>query len=264
MEVFSDLERGLEKRFKLAEALVVETGDPNNQDTIAREVGVGAAEYLVRVVRPGDKIVMSWGNSLLGMVNALSSKSHGQIRNLQVVQGLGGLGNPNVGIHGSELVRRAGKALGASPLLFPAPAIAASAAVRDAIYADPYVAHTLKLARTADLAFVGIGSSDSDSIAVPDLFHFLPKSALPNLLKKGAVGSINLRYFDKSGDLVPSEVNDRVIGLTLNELKKIPRIVGVAGGSAKLDAIYAALQASLINVLVTDHLTARALLEKPR
>jgi DNA-binding transcriptional regulator LsrR (DeoR family) len=262
MEVFSDLERALEDRFKLTEALVVETSDPNNQDTIAREVGAGAAEYLVRIIRPGDKIVMSWGNSLLGMVNALSSKNHGQIRNLQVIQGLGGLGNPNVAIHGSELVRRAARALGASPLLFPAPAIAASAAVRDAIYADSYVAQTLKLACAADLAFVGIGSSESDTIAVPDLWHFLPKSALPNLLKKGAVGSINLRYFDRSGDLVPSEFNERVIGLTLNELKKIPRVVAVAGGSAKMQAVYAALQASLINVLVTDHLTARALIEK--
>jgi DNA-binding transcriptional regulator LsrR (DeoR family) len=262
MEVFSDLERALEDRYKLTEALVVETSDPNNQDTIAREVGAGAAEYLVRIIRPGDKIVMSWGNSLLGMVNALSSKSYGQIRNLHVIQGLGGLGNPNVAIHGSELVRRAARALGASPFLFPAPAIAASAAVRDAIYADPYVAHTLKLARTADLAFVGIGSSASDTIAVPDLWHFLPKLALPNLLKKGAVGSINLRYFDKSGNLVPSEINERVIGLTLNELKKIPRVVGVAGGSAKLEAVYAALHASLINVLVTDHLTANALLGK--
>jgi DNA-binding transcriptional regulator LsrR (DeoR family) len=207
---------------------------------------------------------MSWGNSLLGMVNALSSVSSGHVRNLCVIQGLGGLGNPNVAIHGSELVRRTARALGASPLLFPSPAFVASVAVRDAIYADSYVAHTLKLARTADLAFVGIGSSESDTIAVPDLWQSLSKSALPNLLKKGAVGSINLRYFDSSGALVPSEFNERVIGLTLSELKKIPRVVGVAGGSAKLHAIHAALQASLINVLVTDHLTAKALIEKAK
>lgn len=262
MEVFSDLERALEDRFKLTEAIVVETSDPNNQDTIAREVGAGAAEYLVRIIRPGDKIVMSWGNSLLGMVNALSSKFQGKISKLQVIQGLGGLGNPNVAIHGSELVRRTARALGASPFLFPAPAIAASVAVRDAIYGDAYVAHTLKLARTADLAFVGIGSADSDTIAVPDLWNFLPKSAFPDLLKKGAVGSINLRYFDRSGNLVPSEFNERVIGLTLNELKKIPRVIGIAGGSSKMQAIFAALQASLVNILVTDHLTAKALLEK--
>ena len=83
---------------------------------------------------------------------------------------------------------------------------------------------------------------------------------LPNLLKKGAVGSINLRYFDQKGRIVPSELNERIVGLTLIELKKIPRVVGVAGGSAKLQSIRAALLAGLVNVLVTDHLTAKALL----
>jgi DNA-binding transcriptional regulator LsrR (DeoR family) len=159
-------------------------------------------------------------------------------------------------------VRRAAKALGAQSVLIPAPAIAASAAVRNAIYADPYICQAFKLARSADLAFVGIGSSDSDSTAVPDLSRYLSRPVLPDLLKKGAVGSINLRYFDRTGRPVACEFNERIIGLTSEELKKISRVVGVAGGSAKLEAIYAALQARLINVLVTDHLTAKALLRK--
>ena len=264
MEVFSDLERGMESRFGLSEAIVVETSNPDDQNTIAREVGAAAAEYLTRLIRPHDKIVLSWGNSLLGMVNALTAKTHAPVRNLSMIQGLGGLGNPNVAIHGAELVRRAAKALGAQPVQFPAPAIAATAAVRDAIYADPYVSHTLDLARSADLAFVGIGSANSDAIAVPDLWRFLPRSVLPNLLKKGAVGSINLRYFDKTGRVIPSEINERIVGLTLDELKKISRVIGVAGGSSKLPAIRAAVQARLINVLVTDHLTAKALLDERR
>ncbi|MCL2661421.1 MAG: sugar-binding transcriptional regulator [Acidobacteriaceae bacterium] len=263
MEVFTDLENALESRFGLSEALVLETSGPDDQNTIAREVGVVAAEYLTRLIRPNDKIVMSWGNSLLGMVNALTARSHAPQRNLAMIQGLGSLGNPNAAIHGAELVRRAARALGAQPVLFPAPAIAATETLRDAIYADPYVTHTLDMARSADLAFVGIGSVDSDAIAVPDLWRFMPRSVMPNLLKKGAVGSINLRYFDKNGRIVASEINERVIGLTLDELKKIHRVVGVAGGSGKLPAIRAAVQARLIDVLITDHLTAKALLSDP-
>jgi DNA-binding transcriptional regulator LsrR (DeoR family) len=262
MGTFSELERSLEERFDLSEALVVETSGPDNQNTIAREVGAGAAEYLARLVRPRDKVVLSWGNSLLGMVNALASRTRVQMPDLRLIQGLGSLGDPNTAMHGGELVRRAAKALGAKPILFPAPAIAASTAVRDALYADPYVSHTLDLARSADLALVGIGSSDSDSIAVPDLWRFLPPAALPDLLARGAVGSINLRYFNAAGCLVPSEMDDRVIGLTLDEMRKITRVIGVAGGPAKLKAIHAALKSQLIDVLVTDHVTAIELLEK--
>jgi len=262
MGIFYDLEKALEKRYGLSEVLVVETTGPDNQDTIAREVGAGGAEYLSRLVRPNDKIVISSGNSLLGMVNALSSRVRTQVRGVTLIQGLGGLlGDPDSGVYGAELVGRAAKALGAQPVLFPAPAIASSAAVRDALYADPYVSQTLDLARSADLAFVGIGSSDSKQIAAPEMWRFLPPTALPDLFARGSVGSINLRYFDKSGRLVPSELDHRIIGLTLEDLKQINRVVGIAGGSSKHQAIHAALVGRLINVLVTDHLTAKALME---
>src|SRR6202000_383301 len=67
MGTFSELERALEASFGLSEALVIETSSPENQNTIAREVGAGAAEYMARTLRPKDKVVLSWGNSLLGM-----------------------------------------------------------------------------------------------------------------------------------------------------------------------------------------------------
>jgi DNA-binding transcriptional regulator LsrR (DeoR family) len=262
MGIFYDLEKALEKRYGLSEVLVVETTGPDNQDTIAREVGAGGAEYLSRLVRPNDKIVISSGNSLLGMVNALGSRVRNQVRGVTLIQGLGGLlGDPDSGVYGAELVRRAAKALGAQSVLFPAPAIASSAAVRDALYADPYVSQTLALARSADLAFVGIGSADSKQIAAPEMWRFLPPTALQDLFARGSVGSINLRYFDKSGCLVPSELDQRIIGLTLEDLKQINRVVGIAGGSSKYEAIHAALVGRLVNVLVTDHLTAKALME---
>ena len=77
----------------------------------------------------------------------------------------------------------------------------------------------------------------------------------------GAVGDINLRYFDKNGELISSDLNERVIGLSLEELKKTKHVVGVAGGKAKLKAIRGALVGGLINVLITDHVTAGKLLQ---
>lgn len=261
MGIFPELERELESRFSLSEAMIVESSNLNNQSAIVREVGVGAAEYLARVVKSNDKVVLSWGHSILGMVDALASRVRIRLQNVKLIQGLGGLGNPNVAIHGGELVRRAASALGAQPFLIPAPAVAASKAVRNAIVADPYVAQILKLAKTADLAFVGIGSADRDAINLPSLLQYLPNSIWSQLREKGAVGSINLQYFDRKGRLVPSPIHDRLVGLTLSELKKIPRVVGVAGGKSKLEAIEASMRAGFIDVLITDHLTAEALLK---
>jgi DNA-binding transcriptional regulator LsrR (DeoR family) len=72
---------------------------------------------------------------------------------------------------------------------------------------------------------------------------------------------MNLRYFDQQGQLVPSDLDERVIGLTLEEIRQIQTVVGVAGGKEKLQAIRGALQGKLLDVLVTDHVTAGQLVD---
>jgi DNA-binding transcriptional regulator LsrR (DeoR family) len=76
----------------------------------------------------------------------------------------------------------------------------------------------------------------------------------------GAVGDICLRFFDSAGDLVPSDLDDRVVGIDAHTLRKIPRRIGIAGGESKHQAIHAAVVGGWINVLVTDTVTAAALL----
>ena len=56
--------------------------------------------------------------------------------------------------------------------------------------------------------------------------------------------------------------NDRVIGIDLQQLRRVPRAIGVAGGSRKTAAIRAALLGGWINCLITDRLTAQRLLDR--
>jgi len=261
MGTFSDIEKAIEGHFNLREAIVVETTAYEDQPTVAREVGAGAAEYLIRILQPHDKIVISWGGSLLGMVNALfSDPLPKDVEDVMVIQGLGGLGDPNSEVHGSDLTRRLAKALGAQAFLLPAPGVAGSRSAYDALYGDPHVAEALQRARTANLAFMGIGAPRQDSILVRE-GTIVSWPELANLREQGAVGDMNLRYFDERGQMILSDLDSRVIGLTLDEIRQIGHIVGVAGGSAKLNAIQAALVGKLIDVLVTDHLSAQRLLD---
>jgi DNA-binding transcriptional regulator LsrR (DeoR family) len=47
--------------------------------------------------------------------------------------------------------------------------------------------------------------------------------------------------------------------MTLEQLSNVNRAIGVAGGARKFDAILGALHGKWINILVTDHFTARRL-----
>ena len=67
----------------------------------------------------------------------------------------------------------------------------------------------------------------------------------------GAVGDVCFRFFDADG-VRSVEIDQRLIGIGSDDLVKIPRRIGVAGGERKFTAIRAALRGRWINVLITD------------
>ena len=253
-------EKALEERFGLAEAVIVETSAYNDQSAVARETGVAAADYLLRVVRPKDRIVLSWGGTLLGMVNGLRRHPHRELNGIVVIQGLGGVVDPSRDTHSSELVRRLAHFLGGRAMLLPAPGVAGDRAARNAFLRDPHVDKVLDSGRAADIAFAGIGAPRQDSLLVRE-GSIVKWEELEELKSRGAVGDINLRYFDRNGKAAASDLDDRVVGLSLEDFRKIPHVVGIAGGAAKLDAIRGALEGKLVDVLITDHISAQHLLE---
>jgi DNA-binding transcriptional regulator LsrR (DeoR family) len=108
---------------------------------------------------------------------------------------------------------------------------------------------------------VGIGAPTLDSVVMRD-GSILTEKDRDILLAKGAVGDIALRFFDFKGKPVISDIDERVIGITLEQLSKIKQVIGVGGGLQKEAAIRGALQGNYIHVLITDHITAKLLTEK--
>jgi DNA-binding transcriptional regulator LsrR (DeoR family) len=62
---------------------------------------------------------------------------------------------------------------------------------------------------------------------------------------------------------VKTPLDDRVIGISLEELAKVDRVIGLAGGKSKTEAIAGALRTGVLSVLITDKFTAERLLEEP-
>jgi len=252
----ADLERELEAAYGLDEAVVVSSsaGDPT---TIARGLGPAAAACLSRSVLGREVLTLSWGTTLLSVVDALSPL---RCSGLKVVQMLGGLGQPEADVYGADLVLRVAQALDARPRLVPAPGIVSSAMVRDALLADPQISDALALASRADVALVGIGRPSPESVVIQS--GILSQADLADLEACGAVGDIALRFYDRHGQAVSHEINDRIIGIDLDQLRRIPRVIGVAGGGSKLEVVRAALRGRLVHVLVTDERLATLLLRE--
>ncbi len=253
----TELEGKLEARYGLEEALVV-TAERGGAE-LRRQVGAAAAAYLSRSVQPGETLGVAWGTTLDAMVQAVTPTP---TEGVHVVQTLGGIGPADATAYAASVARRLARLLGATPVLLPAPGVVATAAVRDALRDDPHLQPALRRLDAVDTLFLGVGSLASNAV-LNDGASF-PAGTLDELRAAGAVGDVALRFFDADGAFVRTSLDDRVLGITAEQLRRVRRVVAVAGGADKLDAIAAALRAGMVHVLVTDQRTARELAARAR
>lgn len=255
--IHTDLEDGLRARFGLAEAIVAECGE-DREDSILAATGDAAAHFLETTLDAGEVIgISSWSASLLRMVDSIHPLK--RVAASAVVQMLGGMGNPAVQVHATHLTTRLAKLTGAQPVLLPAPGVAGSAAARRALLGDPYVKATVEQFRRITLALVGIGAIEPSKM-LANSGNVFTRAELDALTGHGAIGDICLHFFGRYGAPVRTPLDERVIAMGLDEIKQVPRVVGIAGGARKVAAIRGALLGRHINILITDKFTAAALL----
>jgi len=255
--IMSELETRLESRFHLKEAIIIESHATDPQSTITHQLGITAAAYFVRTLQNNDLIGISWGSTLHEMVTVLQPI---ETKGVQVVQIIGGLGQPEAEVHATDLCRRLSRILSARLTLLPAPGIVDNLRTKEAFLTDTYVQRAMDLFTKLDVAYVGIGSPTPDSLVIKD-GSIINNNELSNLLSHHAVGDIALRFFDNFGQPVLNDVDSRVIGINLLQLATIKRVVGVAGGPDKPSAILGALRGGLIDILITDSITAQTVLD---
>jgi DNA-binding transcriptional regulator LsrR (DeoR family) len=157
------------------------------------------------------------------------------------------------------LAQRLAALIGASPVLLQAPGVVGSPEAKSVLVKDAAVDGASRLFSKLDLALVGIGSLEPSALleSSGNIFSVRERS---QLRRSGAVGDICFQFIDKQGRLVESALMKRVIGIDLKTLKCAPRVVGIAGGEAKIPAILASLRGAWINVLITDRRTAEKLI----
>jgi DNA-binding transcriptional regulator LsrR (DeoR family) len=257
---FTELEEALQTAYDLKEAIVVESGE--DEDQIMRDIGAAAAFYIESTLKPGEVIgISSWSSSLLAMVDAMHPLPRSTTA--QVVQILGGVGNPTAEGHAAHLTRRMASLTRGTATFLPAPGITGSPEMTRLYLDDPYVHGALACFEQVTLALVGIGTVEPSKLLASS-GNIFSAEELALLRERGTVGDICLRFYNDQGEPVLTPLNDRVIGMRLEQLRKVPRSVGIAGGLRKLQAIQGALAGRWINVLVTDSRTAAALVKNVR
>jgi len=181
-------------------------------------------------------------------------------RGTRVIQIEGGVGDPSSEAHASHMTQRLAELCGTEAVMLQAPGVVGSVDTKRALASDPYVQDVIRYWDDVTLALVGIGTPEPSRMLAQSGNAFSEDEWL-SLAQLGAVGDINLHFFDAVGQRIESALDERVISMGLDQLRRVQRCVAVAGGERKWQAVRGAIRGGWIHVLVTDSLVARRLLD---
>ncbi|MEJ5868276.1 sugar-binding domain-containing protein [Pseudokineococcus sp. 5B2Z-1] len=218
-------------------------------------VAAAAAAVLGELVREGDVLGMTWSRAIEAMSHQLP-----RLPRCTVVQ-LAGAVHPADGLLGSvEVVRRVAAAAGSHGHPVYAPLVVEDAATAAGLRRQPEIAAALALGDRLDVAVVSVGAWRSSCSAVYDLLDEEVRRAVTDA---GAVGEISGRLVDAAGELVATPLDERVVGLSVDQLRRAPQRLATSYGAYRAVATRAAARAGLVSTLVADGDLARAVLDLP-
>ena len=253
----TQLESQLQQTFGLQEALVLKTSTQNHTSTL-QQLGQLGATCLERVLTDGATMAVCLGRSTYELINALRP---GFQANVRVAQAMGSMPFAMQALDSATLARQLAHKLGGEVLYLSSPLMADSTEAAQVLRSQREIDRALDAARHADVALLGIGNLNPQTSGFA-LANFITNDELTDLAKNGATGDIAGQIFTINGDLHPCEYNQRIIGITLEELQQIPNTIAVAMGPEKINAILGALRSRSVNILCTDDVTAGKVLQR--
>ncbi len=251
-----ELEEQVRDTFSLQGVRVLERRGVDDEEVL-RLLGRLGAAVLTTIIKDGMILGLSWGTAVHRVIEALRPR---RLPRVKVVQLIGGIGSPYRSIDGPEQCRRAAETFGAQHYYLNAPIKVENPDVAAALLKDHSIQEVLELARQADIALMGIGSTNPE---VSTQYHsgYMTFEDLRRLEKVGAVGSMCSSFFNIEGEAVKAAWLDScTIGVDWEDLNRIGTVVAIAGGRRKAPAILGAVRTGHVDTLITDDAAAEEML----
>ncbi len=248
----SKLEEIFREEFNLKEVIIV----PRIGESLIQTLAEVGGNYLHRILKDGDTIGLSWGNTLQHLASKLPSK---KLNNIRVVQMKGGMGISGTNVHASQIVELFSSAFWGRASYLPVPAIVDTVNVKRAFLSDSSLKRTMQVWEEINVAIFSIGAPNQSAAQVQA--GYLTPQEIQSLQSKGAVGDICSRFFNIDGQITDTNLDQRTIGIELAELCDKEYAIALTLGKEKAPGILGALRGGFMNVLITDEETAVLVLE---
>ncbi len=245
----------LKETFGLRECMVIP--DDGGLLTPTQRIGKAGASLLEGALNPDDVVGVAWGRTIQALANNLTEQ---HLSNMYVVQVVGSQRSTSDGFSSEECVSLISLKLHAKAANLHAPAALSNKELRDALLSETIIQEQFARIRSCNKILFGVCSIKDNSLVFASGLTNVEESKY--YISKGAVGVIAGRFYDADGTWIQGPLDDRLVGITLDEVRQIPTRIAVAGGTDKTAAMLGALRGNYINMLITDEQTALSILER--
>ena len=251
-----DLEARLKASFDISDAVVIPQ-IAEQRNAMVHTLGRAGANYLLGRLQDGDVVAIGGGTAVHAVVQALETRRSYDVKVVPCIGAVQGRVTTDVNHLATQLAAR----LGGEAYQLHAPAFVDTEKQREMLLSMGPIKEILDIARQATIALLGVGTVDYQTSRFVQ-FTALSAEDMKWIAEScGGVGEIAARIYDIKGQPCAMEYANRTVGLSLQELRNIPFVVGVAAAAVKTRPIYGALRGGYLDALITDEAAARGVLE---
>lgn len=242
--------RRIESSLGIREVVVADsTGDESQARGILAKA---AAAEVSRQAPAGGTLGISWSRTL-----DVASQLVRELPRCDIVQLAGAL--PTDGESNPlELIQRLGHLSGGHTWPLWAPLVVEDPTTAAGLRRQPEIAEALAKADSLDLAVVAIGAWKPRNSTVWERADAAVRQAAA---EAGAVGECSGRLVNAEGTPVQSGLDEQIIAVTINQLQRTPKVIALAQGKTRAEAVRAVAKAGFITTLIVDVPLAQALTE---
>jgi len=228
------------------------------QRMLTRIVATQGAAIVEKEIKNHSSLGFAWGTTCYECMSVFRNTQN--VFDVQVVPLIGGTNRIASEYQLNEMVRMMAEKLQGLPLFMYAPALADTVNEKEMYMKSAFMQQVIEKWKSLDVALISVGAPPEyynskmqfDAAEAKQEFESDPMRT---------VGDICARRFNLRGEFLDNEYNQRIIGISENELRNVNKVVCVAAGDHKVLSILGALRTNIIDILVTDENTASRILE---
>ena len=243
------------QRFGIQNAVIFESGPQNISSSKA--LGQITANTLTKYLSPNMTLGIIFGKAVRDTIRAFEKQKP---MNTKILQLLGAVDSTSSSFDVREMVRELANKTGGTPYYINAPFIMKNPETAKELRENNSNKSVFTLVKDCKYILGGIGSIHKQFSTFYQA-GFLEETDLQALQVENAVGGMCGYHFDINGNIVGEEIEQRVVGISRETIKKNNiSIIATATGKNKVAPILGALQTKMIHTLITDLETAKSVL----